>query len=640
MDLRFMNPLILILILVLAIQQCFAVSNDQKPLLTRPAVTGKKKTLQNLGKGRNLHGRFLHITDFHPDPFYKLYSSTSKDESCHRGKGEAGIFGAENSDCDSPFSLINATFQWINDNLRDTIDFVIWTGDSARHDNDENIPRTEKQIFQLNELLVNKFVELFGKGENINDTDPTNDFTIPIVPNLGNNDVLPHNILAKGPNHWTKRYSHIWRKFIPEEQQHTFVRGGWFMVEVIPDRLAVFSLNTLYFFDHNAAVDGCAKKSEAGFEQMEWLRVQLQFLRERGMKAILMGHVPPARTESKQSWDETCWQKYTLWVQQYRDVVSAALYGHMNIDHFMLQDNEEVDIKIASGESKPQQKAKKQSSAEYLTELRMGWSELPNEVPEVVDDENDVEAQKHKKDKLYKKIGGKWGERYSASLVTASVVPNYFPTMRLFEYNITGLDSPSSIAPNTVKPSNPTARKHHKKSKFKIPLPPSKSSPPGPAYSPQPLALLGYNQYYANLTRLNSLSSSNQPPKLEYEIEYSTFNDPIFGLKELTVRNYLKLASQIGKFKALKETETDFDSECRDQSGKTEQSEPKDPSEPSKKHENNSEDDDEVQVGFSKRRKGEKKHKKQKHINQIWYTFVQRAYVGAKGKEELKEDFD
>lgn len=412
------------------------------------------------------------------------------------------------------------------------------------------------------------------------------------------------------------------------------------MVEVIPDRLAVFSLNTLYFFDNNAAVDGCAKKTEAGYEQMEWLRVQLQLLRERGMKAILMGHVPPARTESKQSWDETCWQKYTLWLQQYRDVVSAALYGHMNIDHFMLQDNMKVDIKIASGELKPHQKIKKQSSAEYLTELRMGWSELPNDVPKILDDDNDLGAQKHKKkDKLYKKIGGKWGERYSVSLVTASVVPNYFPTMRLFEYNITGLDSSISFATSALKTSNPKEEKHHKKKyKFKLPFPPSKSSPPGPAYSQQPLTLLGYTQYYANLTHLNSLSSSNRAPKLEYEIEYSTFNDPIFSLKDLTVRSYLKLAGQIGKFKTLKGTEKNLGSECSGQSGETERSEPEDPSDSSQKDMDSSENDEE-EFMFRNTRKGGGKHKKQKRINKIWYTFIQRAYVGAKGKKELREHF-
>ena len=75
-------------------------------------------------------------------------------------------------------------------------------------------------------------------------------------------------------------------------------------------------------------VDGCANKHEPGYEHMEWLRIQLQILRERGMKAILIGHVPPARTDSKESWDETCWQKFTLWERQYRDIIVGSLFGH------------------------------------------------------------------------------------------------------------------------------------------------------------------------------------------------------------------------------------------------------------------------------------------------------------------------
>jgi endopolyphosphatase len=111
-----------------------------------------------------------------------------------------------------------------------------------------------------------------------------------------------------------------------------------------------------YFFSSNSGVDGCANKHEPGYEHMEWLRIQLQILRDRGMKAILMGHVPPARVDSKESWDETCWQKYTLWQRQFRDVIVGGLYGHMNIDHFMLQDFDEISKdadkgRMASGSS-------------------------------------------------------------------------------------------------------------------------------------------------------------------------------------------------------------------------------------------------------------------------------------------------
>ncbi|KAL2153927.1 hypothetical protein VTH82DRAFT_2603 [Thermothelomyces myriococcoides] len=240
---------------------------------------------------RKLHGRFLHITDFHPDEFYKVHSSTDEDDVCHWGKGPAGSYGAETTDCDSPFSLVNATFDWIEAHLKDKIDFVVWTGDTARHDRDERLPRHADQVLGTNAWIADKFVELFGdkSGEGM---------VVPVVPNFGNNDILPHNILLPGPNKWFQSYAHIWRRFIPEEQRHSFEFGGWFSVEVIPGHLAVFSLNTLYFFDRNAGVDGCRDPAEPGYKQMEWLRVQLQFLRERGMKAILIGHVPPARTET------------------------------------------------------------------------------------------------------------------------------------------------------------------------------------------------------------------------------------------------------------------------------------------------------------------------------------------------------
>lgn len=86
---------------------------------------------------QGLGGRFLTflvVTDIHPDQYYQVHSSTDQDDACHRGKGPAGPYGAETSDCDAPFALVNATFDWIADNLKDEIDFVIWTGDSARHD--------------------------------------------------------------------------------------------------------------------------------------------------------------------------------------------------------------------------------------------------------------------------------------------------------------------------------------------------------------------------------------------------------------------------------------------------------------------------------------------------------------------------
>jgi endopolyphosphatase len=731
-----------------------------------------EKTAVHRVATRKLHGRFLHITgalftltipiqalltdsaDLHPDPFYKVYSSTEEGISCHRGTGPAGTYGAETSDCDSPFALINETFKWIENNLRDTVDFVVWTGDSARHDSDEELPRSTEQVVNLNRYIAGKFAEVFGNGKD--EKDPTHDMLIPVVPTFGNNDILPHNILMAGPNRWLREYTDVWRKFIPEEQRHSFQRGGWFWVEVIPQKLAVFSLNTLYFFDHNTAVDGCALKSEPGFEHMEWLRIQLQFMRQRGMKAILTGHVPPARTESKQLWDESCWQKYTLWLKQYRDVVVSGIYGHMNIDHFLIQDTKDIDLLLMTG-LKPENSSRIHledeltinSAADYLEELRNDWSKLPN--PSVAisaqrgsDGEDLIEPEKKKKkkkgkkskkDKALKKIGGPWGERFQLSTIAPSVVPNFFPTLRVIEYNVTGLEghpvwsSLTQTTDNLLKAdwagketagtasdchdfddlfdedSDASISKKKKKKKkpkdpnLTIPPPPSKSSPPGPAYSPQTLTLLGYIQYFANLTYINNdLIHSPEPsdtidnngwhegkhkdkkpndgkphPKeFTYEVEYSTFNDSEFKLQDMTVRSYLKLAHRIGKYKPPKGDQIEWEDD--DDNMNYEKGSLKDFQEMKcfsyvshligeltnifehyadvinawlagqplvEYHRSHSMEEDDEEP--PKKRKGhqtghKKKHgHKTKNKNKAWLAFIKRAFVGILDDEEMHD---
>jgi endopolyphosphatase len=620
--------------------------------------------------------------DIHPDPFYKSHSDPA--ESCHSGKGPARKFGAELTDCDAPISLVNATFKWIEDNLKDEIDFVIWTGDSARHDNDERLPRSDSQVLKLNRLIVDKFVDTFGKPDNVDDPDPTNDFVVPIVPTFGNNDILPHNIFTPGPNKWTRAYLKVWDRFVPQAQRHSFARGGWFFTEVIPDKLAVVSLNTLYFFDSNSAVDGCDLKSEPGYEHMEWLRIQLQFLRMRGMKAILIGHVPPARTESKQNWDETCYQKYTLWMRQYRDVIITSIFGHMNIDHFMFQDVKDLKyrfkIKGINDKCDPAKRVRPRSSdgtfttsakAQYLNELRSGWSELPAPPAGAISDPsagdgdlgdaNEKASGDNKElEKYLKSIGGPWGERFSLSLVSPSVVPNFFPTLRVMEYNITGLENehpaegpvgePAEIFAQDMFEGTITelddeddddddeydteidsdkgaheAKKKHKKGKkkkkpkkppFPVPKPPSETSPPGPGFSPQPLSLLSFTQYYANLTQIHEQIRSDKkhhhnPEKhFKYKVEYTTKDDKYYKMKDLTLRSWLDLAERMGR-NSLK---------IKDQA------------------------DDPELVGAGEREtesanKVDDRRKTKKVKNRLWKEFIKRAYVHTKPDEEIDQEF-
>lgn len=667
---------------------------------------------------------FSFLKDFHPDEFYKVHTSTSEDHACHSGKGPAGYYGAETSDCDAPISLLNATFDWITANIRDKIDFVVWTGDSARHDSDENIPRSPAQVLGTNRLLADKFAETFSDQQG---------FSIPVVPNFGNNDILPHNILLPGPNKWLSYYADIWKKFIPEEQRHSFEFGGWFYVEVIPNKLAVFSLNTLYLFDRNAGVDDCAKPSEPGYKHLEWLRIQLQFMRDRGMKAILMGHVPPARTDSKMLWDETCWQKYTLWLKQYRDVVISGLYGHMNIDHFMISDTKEItidsaEVSLENNEEDEDEDAEDglvrtylgdelsiQSATDYLEELREGWAKLPK-----VQMNSETSTSKKKGKKL-----GKWAERYQLSFVSPSIVPNYFPTLRIYDYNISGIedtatwakyskplpiiDEPDPDAQELTESSQPELelrslfndesgdveadkkkdkdKKKKKKKKGKkpkptdpnlhIPLPPAKAAPPGPAYSPQPLTLLGYHQYYANLTHINNVdvaastesnedtdeltpnkwregkhgdktpkSKKPKPREFKFEIEYTTYDDKLYGLKDLTVRSFVDLAYRMGQSAKAKtamlvrpggELRDDLE-EVEEEDWEVDEEQTDDDDDDSDFDESENDDVD-AQKKKNKKKGDKKKKKKKKKLNKTWLHFLKHAFVSTVEEEELKEKF-
>ncbi|KAK6369713.1 uncharacterized protein PV06_01930 [Exophiala oligosperma] len=643
------------------------------------------KSLEPQSNPRKLQGKFLHITDIHPDPFYKLHSNPS--HACHTGKGETGYFGAEVTDCDTPFSLVNATFRWIEENIKDEVDFVIWTGDSARHDNDVKHPRSDKQVIRLNKFIVDKFVETFGKSDNIDDPDPTNDFVVPIVPTIGNNDILPHNIFSAGPNKWTRTYSSIWNKFVPEAQRHSFERGGWFFTEVIPNKLAVISLNTLYFFDSNSAVDGCELKSEPGYEHMEWLRIQLQFMRERGMKAILIGHVPPARTGSKQNWDESCYQKYNLWMRQYRDVIVSSMFGHMNVDHFMFQDVKDLTYKFKIdgiddeftrsdfGDADPNNETLSISAkTAYLNELRADWATLPKPPAghsyqlDTPQDTVDTEKKKKKKkrpddkdelDEFLKAIGGPWGERFSLSLVSPSVVPNFLPTLRVIEYNITGLEKHHPAVGAIGTPADKTVedmlcegsndeqeafegdteggmqdlkkkkkkkKKGKKKPKFHVPKPPSKSSPPGPGYSAQPLSLVSWTQYYANLTQVHEEmdKAGNKKQKdpyhyFDYQVEYDTKNDNAYEMNDLTMRSWLDLAERIGRKNLSKSKYDALDMTDNDEDGPSE-----------------------LEPQASRKPKGQGKGKKnhpKTTKNHLWKTFIKRAFVHTKPDDEIEQDF-
>ncbi|CAI4059321.1 hypothetical protein SKDZ_04G6430 [Saccharomyces kudriavzevii ZP591] len=440
------------------------------------------------GKERKLHGRFLHITDIHPDPYYVEGSSINA--VCHTGKPSkkkdtAPKFGKAMSGCDSPIVLMEETLRWVKENLRDRIDFVIWTGDNVRHDNDRKNPRTEMQIFDMNNVVADEMTALFSAG---NEEDPR-DFDVSVVPSLGNNDVFPHNMFALGPTLQTREYYRIWKNFVPQEQQRTFDRSASFLTEVIPGKLAVLSINTLYLFKANPLVDNCNSKKEPGYQLLLWFGYVLEELRSRGMKVWLSGHVPPIA----KNFDQSCYDKFTLWTHEYRDIIIGGLYGHMNIDHFIPTDgkkarkslmkgveqynslqeggdiaeeddetelNRVLDHAMAAKEvflmgAKPSNKEAYMGTVRD-TYYRKVWNKLERVEVEGSESEEKKKKKKKKKKKDNKKkkpiTREELIERYSIVNIGGSVIPTFNPAFRIWEYNISDIASDSNFATSEYKP--------------------------------------------------------------------------------------------------------------------------------------------------------------------------------------------
>ncbi|KAG0709642.1 hypothetical protein DFH29DRAFT_869942 [Suillus ampliporus] len=354
---------------------------------------------------RKLHGRFLHITDIHPDPYYATGSSQSS--QCHRTEPDderrAGYYGTPFSECDSPLALTNFTFDFLEDRWSSEIDFVIcthallasfpalnWstvgTGDNARHDEDDEIPRALDEIFALNRIVAKKMEDVFlRKG-------------IPVVPSLGNNDV------------WQYLNPSIWDAFIPAGSKSSFREGAYYAVEVIPDALAAISLNTMYFYHNNKAVRGClaGDASDPGSLQFEWLEEQLEMFRARQMQVWVTGHVPP----SVGHFFPECYYRYTELSLRYQDIILGSLFGHLNVDHFYFV--EAADLKI----SQEGTLLSHNSEGTIFKTVMADFEALVNTSGHLNYDD------------------------YGVVNVSPALVPNpYLPTFRVFSYNISGLRS-------------------------------------------------------------------------------------------------------------------------------------------------------------------------------------------------------
>lgn len=276
-------------------------------------------------KKHQSNGKFLHITDIHIDPTYK--ANTDPSALCHRALGQgndtAGQYGTLGSDCDSPVSLVDASFGFMKTQFANEVDFIIYTGDTARHDRDTAQPRTGADVLSDHKTVISYFTKTFDLSR------------VKLIPTIGNNDDLVHdNTTLSDPIF--PQLAKIWQPLgLNLENSTTFLNGGYFFVDVIPGKLRVLNLNSMYFFAKNPAMtDNCNDASSPGGAELAWLTSQLQAANDGKYKVIIMGHVPPADDKSKPTYFPTCQSAYVDLLGKFAssNVISGHMTGHTNDD--------------------------------------------------------------------------------------------------------------------------------------------------------------------------------------------------------------------------------------------------------------------------------------------------------------------
>lgn len=257
---------------------------------------------------------FLHISDIH---FDSLYSPNTPNNcvlgdtgmGCCRNDSmplspynNASVWGDYN--CDTPYSLLYSTINWINDNL--DFDFVIYTGDSVDHN--EFVQNYSKNLYEIE--TVAKLLSTLNK---------------PIFPVLGNHDTWPidqlypingsippfYNIvLTDIANIYLKNFN------FSTDMYNTFKKGGYYTNDFL------VATNSLFYDKNNMADYFCPN---CDFQnQNEFIQNSLK------TPKFVIGHIPPGAGEAVNT--------YTNFITNISDnyPVLGFLFGHSHIDEFRL----------------------------------------------------------------------------------------------------------------------------------------------------------------------------------------------------------------------------------------------------------------------------------------------------------------
>ncbi|KAI9013726.1 Metallo-dependent phosphatase-like protein [Phycomyces nitens] len=229
----------------------------------------------------------------------------------------AGIFGALGTKCDSPISLVEASFDFIKKSLSD-VDFVFYTGDTARHERDTLIPRSKEEILEEHTMIIKYFKEICD----INN--------VPFIPVVGNNDMIVHNDMSMNDPIF-EMLKTIWSPF-NLNLGSSFDNGGYFVQDIIPGKLQAMVVNSMYFFNKNLQKEDCDVPNSSGKVHIAWMKQVLENAREHNQMVYVLGHTPTNDDDGSMIFKPACHKMYIDILGAYSDRIVGHFTGHTNSD--------------------------------------------------------------------------------------------------------------------------------------------------------------------------------------------------------------------------------------------------------------------------------------------------------------------
>lgn len=331
------------------------------------------------------------LSDLHLDPYYgtKLAASHKNGSNCslpnnatirEHPYGQVG--------CDAPPSLLELALQHASKARKSSanadgsssssIDFVLITGDFARHEMDELLsdPTQDLQVYDTVETILSTCIQTIQQ----------NLPNVPIFPVLGNNDVVPDYYLEDAddssdepsdtdtntkpppfldshsgnsnlpdPHEMLQSIANgLAETFVDDDEFSAFVQGGYFsrLVPLSSSSILVLSLNTILYSTRH---EPYSKDDPDPYGQFEWMKSQLRRVAASPSNIVgiyLAGHIPPSIGSYRHSqlWHGEYLQEFSTILQDYAQgkynpqgdttarppPILGNFYGHVHTEEFRL----------------------------------------------------------------------------------------------------------------------------------------------------------------------------------------------------------------------------------------------------------------------------------------------------------------